>query len=280
MRLSMDLKELEDEIDRFVAEISTSRKYRSMMICEDTIRHLIARELMHCRKKGEANKAARKKLHEVIAPYLGDPNFEKAKEGLSRAFQTHNREEIQRVCAEVMSAHVSTRERLPILDEFYQRLFAITGKPASIIDVACGLHPLSFPWMRLPLSTRVVAFDLNQRRIELLTYYFSLQRLSGTAKTQDILINFPTEEADVALIFKEVPRFERRQHGSSLSLFDALRVRYLAVSVPTRNLEGRHSLTAGYRKLFYKIIEGRPWTVQEIEFPSELVFVADKQPYR
>lgn len=270
-------KHRDDAVEEFVAEIKESTKYRTMMICEDTLRHLIASELERHRKKSEARKAARKKLHEVAAPYLGDPNFDEAKEALSRAFQTCDQNEIQRVCVQIMSAHVSTRERLPLLDEFYERIFALTGRPSSIIDVACGLHPLSFPWMRVPLSTGFFAFDLNERRVELLSHYFSMQRLTGEAKAQDVLINVPEQEADLALIFKEVPRFERRQYGSSLALFDALRVRYLAVSVPTRSLEGRHSLIKTYKNLFYRIVKGRPWAVQEIQFTNELLFVVDKQ---
>ena len=273
----MATKHDEGDIEQFIEQVMRSKKYRAMTICRDTIRDLITRELAHRKNKRQAIKAARTKLHEVMAPYLGDPDFDEAKEELVQAFGTCDQNEIRRACAHIMSAHASTRERLPILGDFYRRIFAVTGYPKSIIDVACGLHPLSFPWMDVPLSTRYFAYDLNQSRVDFLTYYFSLQGLCDSARTQDILIKFPTEEADVALILKETPRFERRHYGSSAYLFDALRVRYLVISLPTKNLGGRRNLAAGYRQLLYKILGQRPWPLTEIEFNSELVFIVDKQ---
>ena len=35
----------------------------------------------------------------------------------------------------------SVRERIPVLPDFYQKIFEITGVPNSIIDYACGLNP-------------------------------------------------------------------------------------------------------------------------------------------
>jgi len=40
--------------------------------------------------------------------------------------------------------------RLPILEELYSRIFAETGVPNRVLDLACGLHPFGLPWMGLP----------------------------------------------------------------------------------------------------------------------------------
>jgi len=264
------------DIESIIADIMQSKKYRDVDICEDTIRDLIATELKHHKKKKDAIKAARKKLHRIVAPYLGDPDYTLAAKELEVAFQSNDPDIIRDSCARIMAAHVSTRERLSILDKFYSRIFEVTGTPSTLLDLACGLNPLSFPWMGLSTPTRYYAYDIHVQRIDFLNHYFLLQGLSPLAKVQDILVHFPKEEGDVAFLLKEVHTFERRRRGCSLPLLDALRVRYLVVSFPTRSLTGRWDLTDRHLQLFYNVIEGRPWQISEIEFENELVFCVDK----
>ena len=44
----------------------------------------------------------------------------------------------------LLISHKSTKERLEYYPGLYKSLFNITGKPASILDLACGLNPLSY----------------------------------------------------------------------------------------------------------------------------------------
>ena len=262
------------DVDAIVAGIQKSRKYRTT--CEDTIRHLVLAELAHHKSVKDAIKAARKRLHHVVAPYLGNPDYDAAETGLEAAFQSGDADLIRETCSDIMESHASTRERLSTLEDFYSQIFQITGVPNTLLDLACGLNPLSFPWMRLPTSIRYHALDIHGRRVELLNRYFLLQGLTPLARMQDVLTNCPVQGGDIALILKEVHRFERRQRGCTLPLLEALRVRYLVVSFPTRSLSKRRRLTGQYRRLFDRIIKGKPWNVTEIEFESELVFCVDK----
>jgi len=262
------------DVDAIVASIQESRKYRTT--CEDTIRHLVLAELAHHKSVKDAVKAARKKLHYVVAPYLGNPDYDAAEIVLQDAFQSGHADLIRETCADIMESHASTRERLSVVEDFYSQVFAITGMPNTLLDLACGLNPLSFPWMGLPISTRYHAFDIHERRVGFLNRYFLLQGLPPLAEVRDVLSRYPVRSADIALILKEVHRFERRQRGCSLPLLEALRVRYLVVSFPTRSLSKRRRLTGQYRRLFHSIIQGKPWNVTEIQFESELVFCVDK----
>jgi 16S rRNA (guanine(1405)-N(7))-methyltransferase len=274
-----DIEVLNNEafiIEGFIADVSQSKKYRNLGICADTIRDLVAAELKHHSKRADAIKAAKKKLHQVVAPYLGDPDYPKAATELETAFDTANPDTINETCARIMLAHATTKERLSILNRFYRRTFEVTGIPTTILDLACGLHPFSFPWMGLPPSTQYYAYDIHQKRINFLNHYFSLQGLPPLAKLQDVLVDFPREKGDVAFILKEVHRFERRRSGCTLPLLDTLRVRYLVISFPTQSLDGRRNLTERYRALFHSLIKDRPWPVTEIKFENELVFYVEK----
>lgn len=265
----------EAELEAIVAQIKQSPKYKNYDLCEDTVRDILLNELPHHKKLKDAVKAARRKLHGVIAPYLGDPDYVGAKKALDVAFQSGDAHTIRQTCTDILRTHDTTRERLEIVEQFYARIFEVTGTPQTILDIACGLNPLTFLWMGLP-DLRLFAYDIHAQRVALLNHYFGLQGIHATAKVQDVLVNFPQESGDVALLLKELHRFERRQRGCSLPLLDALKVRHLVVSLPTFNLTGQRDLREYHRHLMSEILAQRAWQVTEIEFSNELVFCIGK----
>lgn len=258
-----------------ISDILSSRKYRDVGIPEETLRSLLELELEKGRTQKEAVKAVRQKLHNIIAPYLGDPDYEEAARGLEQAV-SQGPEQVKQTCQEVLAQHASTHERQPIVEEFYRRIFDFTGKPDVILDLACGLNPLSFPWMGLPATVRYHAYDLHQPRIQLVNRFFALMGLPPLAEVRDILLSPPEIEAPVAFFFKEAHRFEQRQHGCNTAFWKALRVRYLLVSLPTTSLDGRRNLLERQRRLVYGTIGEAPWKVTEMIFDTELVFCIDK----
>ncbi|KAB2905186.1 MAG: hypothetical protein F9K27_06765 [Anaerolineae bacterium] len=262
------------EIETLIQEIRTSKKYRDLDICEDTIRDVLLVELARHKKVKDGVKAARKKLHEVVAPYLGDPDYTQAKADLEMAFQSGAKARIKTVCAAIMESHDTTRERLEIIETFYPRIFSVTGVPEIILDVACGLNPLTMPWIDSQVT--FYAYDIHQPRVDFLNHFFALQGGDSRAKIQDILVQPPEETGRIALLLKELHRFERRQRGISLPLLENLKVKFVVVSLPVRSLSGRHDLKEGHRNVLYNLIRGKPWRVTEIEFSNELVFCIDK----
>jgi 16S rRNA (guanine(1405)-N(7))-methyltransferase len=264
------------EIDNLVAAIKKSKKYQ--FTAQETIQALVETELKKGKKLKGALKDAKRKLHNIVAAYLGDPDYEKAKRRLEQAFATRDEEEIKEACIQIMSHHASAKERLPILDEFYNKIFKITGQPKVILDLACGLNPLSFPWMDLPTTTRYFAFDIHEKRIEFLNHFFSLQGLPPLAIVQDILVRHPKQKADLALIMKEIHRFEKRREGITLPLLDALRVNQIVITLPTESLHAKINLVEQNRKLISRILKERNWPVKEIKFPTEMAFCLKKLP--
>ncbi len=262
-----------DELQPLIDEILSSRKYRGLGIPPATVRDMLARELALGRSRKEALKAVRQKLHNVVAPYLGDPDFAAAAAELDAAFAEGGAAALRPVCARILTQHASTRERLPDLETFYERIFAVTGKPAEVLDLACGLNPFSFPWMGLPESTRYHAYDINAPRVALIEHYFRLQGLEPLAEVRDILVSPPEIEAPVAFFFKEAHRFEQRQKGSTREFIRSLRVRWLVVTLPASSLTGRHDLSEGHRRLVYSAIAGQPWPVTEMQVGEEMIFV-------
>ncbi len=220
-----------DPLDPLIQELLSSRKYKGLDLPAETVRDLLARELPNHRSSKDALQEVRKKLHNIMAPYLGDPDYSVAAKTLEDAFQSGSSQSVKAACSQLLATHASTRERLKILDEFYPRLFSLTGSPKTILDLACGLNPLTFPWMGLPPDTCYYAFDIHRPRVTLINRFFELAGLAPLAACQDILVTPPQVQGDVAFLFKEAHRFEQRQRGYNRSLWLALQVPYLLVSL-------------------------------------------------
>ncbi len=118
-------------------------------------------------------------------------NYPSANEELKRAFTVGDPLRVKEVCEKLLQSHVSTRERLPYLKTFYERLFGVTGRPNSILDLACGMNPFAFPWMGLSLSVSYHAYDIHRPRVALINQYFCLQGLRPLAEVRDVLVDPP-----------------------------------------------------------------------------------------
>jgi 16S rRNA (guanine(1405)-N(7))-methyltransferase len=264
-----------EEVKAITSRILSSRKYKGLDLPEETILDLIDQNLPHDKKARDVEKLVRQKLHNIIAPYLETLDYAAARIELNEIAIGDN-EAIEKFCIRVLEKHASTRERLPILVDFYKRMFEKTGIPSSILDLACGLNPFALHFMNLPVSTSYRAYDLHQPRIQLINDLFLIMGRPPHAEKRDILVNPPQEKADVAFFFKEAHRFEQRQRGCNRAFWESLNVRYLLVSLPSANLTGSRSMIDGQRILVERTIKGLPWTVQELVFETEIVFCIDK----
>ncbi len=259
-----------------VAEVGKKPAYQAMGIPEITLRDLASKALERQPSTRMALKTMRRKLHQISAPYLGDPDYARATTDLLTAFEAMDSEAIETCCRGILSSHTSTRERLLLLEGFYQQLFSQGGQPDSILDLACGLNPLTWRWMGLPARTHYLAYDIHAPRVSFLNTYFQMEGLTGEAILRDILVEPPTGTADAAFLFKEAHRFEEREAGCNRDLWRALNVKTLYVSLPPFSMTGRHDLTIKNRKLVERSLSEETWRVSELNFPNEQVFVIEK----
>ncbi len=275
-KTSTQPKDNRSELTELAQEILAAPKYHKLGIPPETVVDLLVQEHRYEANRKALVKSVRRKLHNIMAPYLENLDYRHASAWLDELPDQPQNEDIRVVCERIMQTHASTRERLPFLGEFYQRIFAVVGRPGTILDLACGLHPFSFPWMELPASLRFYAYDIHRPRIELIQKFFGKLGMEPLAEVRDVLLYPPEQPADIALLFKEAHRMEKRQPGCSRALWVSLRVRYLLVSLPSVSLHGSHDLEEKHRSLVLDTIAGLPWTLTELIFPGEIVYVIDK----
>lgn len=266
----------EEVVQAWIAELRAMRKYRSVELPEALLRDLINQELARQHNPRDVLAVVREKLHNIVAPYLGDPDYVSARTRLYTAFASPTPLAVRDFCLAMLDSHASTRERIPLLEEFYSRIWEVTGIPQVVLDLACGMHPFALPWMNLPASTSYHAYDIHAPRVALIGEFLSASSRPPLAHQQDILVEPPTVEADVAFFLKEAHRFEQRRRGACLPFWQSLRVRWLLVSLPVSSLSGARNLEERQRNLMNRLLADQPWRVRELRFESELIFCIHK----
>ncbi len=271
------MKVEETIIQELLASILNSRKYRGLGLNSATLKDVIHNEAPHCHSQKQLQKAVKRKLHNIIAPYLGNPDYTAlAKELVSIKDPSLDSPQIHAFCLKALSEHASTAERVPTMTKFYTSLFGKTGYPETILDLACGLHPLAIPWMGLPASIYYYAYDIVQPRIDFINLFFSTIGLKPLAENRDILVNPPQIHADLCLLFKEAHRMEKRKPGCNRDFWASLNADCLAVSLPVQDLSGTHSLVKQHRQLVQKNLPDH-CVVEELHIDDELVFLIKNQ---
>lgn len=273
---SLNDSEKEVVIQALISRLLSGRKYRGLDIPAATVRDLIEQAQTTNDNPHIVEQTVREKLHNLVATYLGDPDYSACKEELDQVYAARDPELIRQVCLKILASHASTKERIPLLEDFYPRIFSHTGIPNTIMDLACGLNPFALPWMGLNQSVRYYAYDLHQPRLDLIAHFFSMNQMEPLAIHQDILVAPPQLECDVAFFFKEAHRFEQRRRGCNRVFWQSLKCKYLLVSLPTASLTGKHPKLEQHRRLVMETIAGLPWKVSEIIFSNEIVFCIEK----
>lgn len=266
-----------DPLDALVEAVLAGAKYRSLS--PDLARAVAERELGKGRSRKEAIKATRSKLHQVVGAYMeGSPDYEGWLAAIRGASEGGDEEVLRAALRSAMRHHASTRERLPILDEFYAATLGDLPPVRSVVDVACGLNPLAIPWMPLAPDAEYRACDVEAGMVGFLNAAFPLMGIRAAAHLLDATRDVPPGPADLALLLKAIPCLEQLDKSAGERLLDGLEARHILVSFPVRSLGGRSKgMPAAYDARMRDLLAGRPWSVERFPFATELAFLITKR---
>jgi 16S rRNA (guanine(1405)-N(7))-methyltransferase len=257
-----------DELEQLLAAIRASANYRS--ISPELIRRIGTRELAVRSNLKEAIKATKTKLHQVAGAYVERTQYERWLHAIQAA---NDPEALRAACRTAMAGHVSSRERLGIIERFYNELFAHLGSVSSVLDLACGLNPLALPWMPSSISA-YYACDLDAELIGFVDTFLKHAGMSGRAEVCDLLAGLPSVATDVALLLKTVPVLDQLQRDGGLEVVRSIAATQIVVSYPTRSLGGRgKGFGQTYTEKFTTMAQHEGWQYKQLEFPGELVFI-------
>ncbi|HEX9037624.1 MAG TPA: hypothetical protein VF808_11605 [Ktedonobacterales bacterium] len=268
-------------LDTLVAEVLASPKYRA--ISPDLARRAGATELAKAASLKESVKATKNRLHQVAGAYLDAPRYDAWLAEL-RAASGQDEQPLRAALRRVMGRHASTRERLPILDEFYAQTLAGRGPFERVLDLACGLNPLAIPWLPLADDATYLACDIYADLSAFLNAAVALPgvfaRVRVRAERRDILTDLPEFDADLVLLLKAIPCLEQVERDAGARLLGAIHAPRILISYPLRTLGGRAvGMERHYDGAFHELLTrvgGSSWRVTRHTFATELAYLIER----
>ncbi len=273
----------EQVVEQLTHNVLTSSKYRHL--APEFVRLIGAQELTKRANLKAATKATKNKLHQLTGAYWqGKPDYAEwlaLLQAVKTSKDSPDQKLLHTTCRTLMAHHASTRERLPILRNLYSLLFAGLPPVQSVLDLACGLNPLTIPWMNLAPAAHYYACDVNREQMTFLQQALPLLGVTGEAFVCDLLQDRPTQCVDVALLFKTIPCLEQADRAAGARLLRDIQASVLFVSFPAQSLGGRNKgMTATYTSHFEELlaaVEEPKWQVEQFDFATEIVFRLRKQ---
>lgn len=267
---------VEDPLETLVSKVLESGRYRT--VDPALIRRLGAQELSRGRSLKDAIKEVKSRLHQVGGAYVDTGiDFSRCLRALEDLPPDLHHPDVTDFCRRLMAQHASTRERLPFLERFYAAAFSALPPVKSIFDLACGLNPLSIPWMGLPAGVQYRGCDIFSDLVAFLNRFFEHFAFDGQVEVRDLAAGAPRDPVDLALLLKTIPCLEQIDKQAGIRLLDSLQVRFVLVSFPVSSLGGRgKGMPANYESHFWQLVAGREWNIQKLDLAGELGFLIDK----
>jgi 16S rRNA (guanine(1405)-N(7))-methyltransferase len=262
-----------EQIARLEAEILDRKKYQSL---DPVLVHRVGmQELTRHNNYKEALRSTRARLHQAACAFqLPEMDFDTASRELALLPHSIHSEESRSYCLRLLSLHASSKERIPILDQFFRRIAAEMEEVHSILDCACGLNPLSLPWMPWGDITRYDAVDVFSNQTFFLQQFLDHFQIPGCVQTCDLVHEVPEGSYDLVFLLKTLPCLEQLEKSTSSRLLNSVRGRYVLVSYPVASLSGREKgMLRNYTRQFENLAAGWKGEIKRFEFETELAFL-------
>lgn len=175
----------------------------------------------------------------------------------------------------LLAEHPSTKERLSFYPQLYRKIFQITGKPKTILDLGCGVNPLSVKYMKLDNFT-YYAYDLSKEEVKLINQFFKKNKIKGQAEILDLLNFKNLPKADLAFLFKMTDVLDQgKGHKKSEEVIKKIPAKYLVVSFPTLTMSGKR-MNFPRRRWIELMCQRLNYKFKILEFSSEIFYVVEK----
>jgi len=263
-----------------IIEIKKSKKYKTLSeeVINEEIQKYLKRNLYYERYKDKKIlKDIKTELHKIYGSFQTNSKGKREKYFEELKLAPDNIELIKKI----LLTNSSTKERLDLYEEIYKRIFEITGKPNSILDLGCGLNPFSFPFMNLE-KVSYYASDIDGADISLINEYFYTMKDKISGKAEEINLSTINEEeikrlpkANVCFMFKLVDVLDRKDHKQSEKIITNLNCEHIVVSFSKRTITGK-MMNFPYRGWIERMFERNKLNFQKIDFENEVFYVIKK----
>lgn len=260
-------------LDKVVSSVLSTKKYRYLY--EPTIRRTVE-ELATRYPEKKLDKEAKKKLHQLWGAYFPTrPNFIKLLSEIEADIAAGvSNEDLMKP---LLRLQTSTDERLPIINEFYQKIFnEMPGslEIKSVVEYGAGMNTMTYPWIATAFGEDVkyTGVDVDSEVASFQNSVFKLMSLDSKAKAVqgDVLVD-QLIPADVTFLFKILPLLEHQEKGSAKRILSELPSKVVVVSFPTRSIGGKEKgMLEGYREFIAELTRNTQ-SNEELLLDNELI---------
>jgi len=220
------------------------------------------------KKIKELIKTVRAKARKVYGLFV-DENIVK-RDSLLDEFQTSKD---LSVIKEILMLHLSTKERVSYMEELYQKIFSYTKKPKSILDVGCGLNPLTYPFM--DITAKYYANEFSQKDVDFINRFFSVYNIDGKADKIDLITEYEklkSYDVTVCFLFKVLDSLERVKKYISYKILENINAEFIIVSFPLKTVTGK-AMRLNERNWFEKVCTRLNKKYETFSFKNEIFYV-------
>jgi 16S rRNA (guanine(1405)-N(7))-methyltransferase len=183
----------------------------------------------------------------------------------------------------LLETHSSTKERLGFYPELYQRIFTTAMVPKTILDLGCGINPLSLKYMKLK-EINYYAYDISEKEVAIINKFFQEEKkvhakINGKAEVMDIskieaLKKLPP--AEICFLFKITDILDNgKGHKVTEAVIQAVPAKYFIISFPTKTMSGK-PMNAPRRKWMEWLCKRLGYHYTLLEFDNEIFYVVNK----
>lgn len=191
----------------------------------------------------------------------------------------------------MLLAHKSSFERDYHYLEIYQKIFeqfkkyyGINSKGhLRILDIGCGLNPLSYIFIekKIFLSSVYFALDIDKRALEIVGRFFRNRNLKYKLFNEDILnladssnskkLNL-LPDCDLAFAFKVLELIEKKGHKNSEKLISSIKAKMIVASFPKKTISGKR-MNVLRKPWLERMLERIGYKYEIFEIPGEIFYL-------
>jgi len=182
---------------------------------------------------------------------------------------------------ELLKIHVSTKERIKDYEYMYKEIIKRTINPKSILDLGCGLNPISKKYIS-DNKIKYIASDLNEEDVLFINDFIKkgiekkcFDKTSFAFRcdlTKETEIEKITQDTDWCLLLKVLDPVEEINENITYKIINKINSKWIICSFPTLTVS-RKKMKNPKRNWFEKVLDRSNLEFNSFELENELFYI-------
>lgn len=269
--------------ESLINEIKSSKKYKhlSLEIIETKVKEYLKKNPNYQDYK---EKYVLKEIKAALHQVYGSFQVKSRKKRIKFLEELKANPENLNIIEKILTTNRSTRERLDYYEELFEKLFSLTNRPRSIVDLGCGINPISCAYY-INKGEKITyhAYDIDEEDINFLNEFFKIveKEVNGKAEVLNLgnienIKSLPS--ADIYFLFKLVDVLEKKGHKYSEEIIKILekKARFIVISFPTISVSGK-PMKFAERGWIERMLDRLNFRYEKISLENEIFYVINKK---